>query len=555
MSFREFTACAVRFCGRIMGMKKTFLVALLVATTSFAAESVFAQSAFDDPGSGGASAGDLVAVEKEIDGGDIALGSSSQIVVLLRNDDIKPINIGDMNLYPSSNVSAATAENQCAAEPLAPQAVCAVALSVKGLQSGKYRIEMLIRHEAKSRLLTVTVSGNVDASSNAAGERNSDLETMPSDLDFSTLENSRPQVRSVVFRNITSQAINVSDVLIQANDSSGFSVSHNCDTLESSQACYASVTWAPQQVGEATGVLIVKHDGPTGIASVLMEGEYDPDDSEEATIFPQAVPGKGLLVSSMSEINFGGDIEKESSITVSLVNAGDEIVTLKDISMASSENGLTIEDTGCHAGLILEPIEACPLTLTWSPVRIGPVLDDIRVAHDGARGVLILPVRGTASATVSKDSKAIVLGGDAFSAVPPINTSDLEGIDGEPGVSAPSQSQTGARIRRSKNLSDYQVGDVRGILDGYKITSLATNRAIVSGPGGSRVVFDGENTVIGGVPWSVSVKAGAVQFSHSDQDIILLFDRSLSFVNSNSGQSGSANNSSSSTVSSTSASQ
>src|SRR5690606_14584621 len=133
--------------------------------------------------------------------------------------------------------------------------------------------------------------------------------------------------------------------------------------------------------------------------------------------------GKGLLVSSMSEINFGSDIEKESSITVSLVNAGDEVLTLKDITMASSENGLAIEETGCRGGLILEPIEACPLTLTWSPVRIGPVLDDIRVTHDGARGVLVLPVRGSASATVSKDSKAIVLGGDAFSAVPPISTS------------------------------------------------------------------------------------------------------------------------------------
>src|SRR5690606_21016776 len=83
----------------------------------------------------------------------------------------------------------------------------------------------------------------------------------------------------------------------------------------------------------------------------------------------------------------------------------------------------------------------------------------------------------------------------------------------------------------------YKVQDVRGILDGYTISSLAASRAIVSGPGGTRVVKDGESTVIGGVPWLVTVRQGAVQFNHAEHSIILLFDRSLSFINPNESQS------------------
>ena len=70
--------------------------------------------------------------------------------------------------------------------------------------------------------------------------------------------------------------------------------------------------------------------------------------------------------------------------------------------------------------------------------------------------------------------------------------------------------------------------DVSGALEGYKITSIAKNRAIVSGPGGSRVVFDGEETVIGGVLWKVGIRQSAVEFFEGNQRIMLLFDRSLS---------------------------
>ena len=95
------------------------------------------------------------------------------------------------------------------------------------------------------------------------------------------------------------------------------------------------------------------------------------------SIFPEAVPGAGLLISSQEEMDFG-EITNEASMTLSLVNVGDSALQLKDISLASSDTGLAITHTGCVAGSVLAPVEACPLTLAWSPVRAGELIEDFR---------------------------------------------------------------------------------------------------------------------------------------------------------------------------------
>lgn len=497
-----------------------------------------AQNAFSDPGAKttGATGGDMTAVQTAIDAGAVALGSASQIVVLLRNDDTKPLTLGEISLYPSSNVSATVSENQCDNEPLAPQAVCAIALSIKGLQSGRFRVETLARHNGRARLLTVSVNGTVDSSSNESGTRNNDMELVPETIDFGSLDASRTQMMSVMLRNITSQTIDVQSVSVQSDTQAGYSVDGECGTLTSGGACVLTVTWTPQQVGPSTGSVLVKHNGPTGVINIPLQGRYEPSSGEEAPTFAEAVPGKGLLVSSLSQVDFGSGIDKSSSITVSLVNAGDAPLTLRNMILSNTENGITIERSGCTPGRVLNPIEACPMTLSWTPVREGTVLDDVTISHTGVRNLLVLPVRGTASKAVSRDSKAINLGD--FSGIRPLSVGDLGADIDADGGSGATSSASGARSSGGRaDLSAYQVQDVRGVLDGYSITSLSTSRAIIAGPGGSRVVSNGENTVIGGVPWLVTIRQGAAQFDHGEHSIILLFDRSLSLINSNNSQS------------------
>lgn len=483
-----------------------------IGLNNAAFNTAWAQSAFDDPGVRGAGKtnGDLVPVSKDLDAGSITLGSSSQTVILFRNDGNKSIETDQISLYPSSNVSASIGENECADTPLPPGAVCAISMSVKGLQPGNFRIEMLMRHNGRAKLITAAVKGLVERSLDTTYDVINDLETIPSELKFGSLKESRPLTRSIVLRNVTSKEVKIENVFIESNEQAGYALRSDCESLLSGEACIATVTWAPKQKGPSTGVLVVEHDGPTGVVSVILDGEYTPNAPSQVGIFPDAIPGKGLLTASQTQIDFGDEIESTSAITVSLVNVGDEPITLNDITLANDDSGLDVSDVGCKQGLSLEPVEACPLTIKWDPVRTGSILDDVQIRHDGARGILVIPIRGEATETVNKDSQAIV---SSLGSVPPLSVSDLKEADA-PKVVAPTPAQT--------------VANQTGSLEGYRITSLGANRAVVSGPGGSRVIFDGQETVIGAVLWRVDVQNSAVEFRNNAQRVLLLFDKSLS---------------------------
>lgn len=508
-----------------------FVMLIMIAIVSLSSPLFAQQSAFDDPGSRqpANAGGDLLVVDGSINAGTITLGSSSQVVILMKNESTRPIQPGAISLYPSSNVSATVGENECNNVALPPEAVCAIAISVKGLQLGNFRVEMLLRHDGKSKLVTSTVSGDVDASGDQRQDVINDIEAIPNDLNFGSLQESRSLTRSLILRNVTSQEIEIGDLDIESNEAAGYSLKSNCTTLLSGGACAVTVTWAPKQRGPATGALVVNHSGPSSVVSIVLDGNYEPEAASEVGIFPEAVPGKGLLTSSQTEINFGSAIEAESAITASLVNIGDEDLEIEDIRLAGEDSGIQILSSGCRSGKILKPVEACPLTLKWSPVRIGSILDDVQIRHNGARGILVLPVRGTASAAINRDSQSIVIGGNNFANVPKISSTELD--------LPPSSESSASRV------------NVQGSLEGYRVTSLARDRAIISGPGGSRVVFDGEETVIGGVLWDIVVKKSAVEFVNGQQRVLLLFDRSLSgfnsSANSSSGTSQSSNSNSS----------
>lgn len=509
-----------------------FFLTVLLALALFAglAGSAYAQHpGFSNPGSrqGGTGGSGLIPVEANVDGGAIPIGATGQVVILFRNEGTQPVETGAINLYPSSTVSATVSLNQCASEPLPAGAECAMALSVKGLQAGPWRVEMLMRHSGRTRLVTATISGQVDASGEGAERLSSDVEAIPNEVAFGTLSESQTLVEPVILRNITSNPINIKDIYIDSTAQSGFRLKADCTVLQAGQACIATVSWSPQIKGPSSGVLVIKHDGPAALASIVLKGEYAPSNVSEADIFPEAIPGKGLLVSSRTNIDFGSGIVSASTITMSLVNAGDVPLKIKDIVIAGQDNGLSFKGDGCIAGTILQPIEACPLTVSWSPTRVGALLDDIQVIHDGTRGVLVIPVRGTADTVVSQDQKAILL-----------SQRQDEGQVILDGSSREEEPQKPKKERESSSVEfvSSSVQNPASVLDGLKITSFAPTRAIVNGPGGSRILFDNEEVLLGGIPWNVDIQKNGIEFNYQGQRVLLLFDRSLSSTNRITGQ-------------------
>ncbi|MBU6236014.1 MAG: choice-of-anchor D domain-containing protein [Alphaproteobacteria bacterium] len=498
-----------------MTLRRLAHIAAFSALLLVPAYGAFAQSAFNDPGAElpqGAS-GALVAVEPKVDAGTIDPGTNNSLIVQFRNESATEIEFKDMKLFPSSNVTAQITSDQCSSEPLQPSAQCAVVMEVKGLQSGAFRVEVLARHTGRSRLVTATVSGSVEQTDEQT-VKSSDIEITPATVDFGKLEASRPIIRSVTLRNITSEKIDVNDLFIDAPEGSGFSLKTDCKALVAGASCIASIVWSPLTKGPTSGALVVQHTGSTGVATASITGEFSPTSTEAAKPFPEPVPGKGLLIASEEKVDFGDGIESQSSITVSLVNIGDAALTLNDIELAGSEQGLKLDQNGCINNLTLEPTEACPLTITWAPSKSGAVIDDVRISHTGARGILVLPVRGTSTATVNVDSKPIV-------SVVQETVIDPSGMGSTP--------SDGAK-QGSYSASDFtEVNEDKGppVLDGYSITSLARKNAIISGPGGSRMVRDGQKLRLAGHMWEVSITEEGVAMQSGKNRVLLLFDRSL----------------------------
>lgn len=475
-----------------------------------------AQSAFDDPGartSSGA-AGDLRPVNDKTTGS-VSLGSSTQVVVLFKNEDSKPIKVSGVSLYPSSNVTATVGENQCSEAPILPGEICASTILVKGLQAGNYRIEMLVRHNGRTKMLTATLDGAVESSGDQQQDIIGDIEVKPADIDFGTLTQSRIQLRPIVMRNVTSTPVTIKDVTINAGENSGFSVIADCGELATGAACIATIKWVPQQAGPSSAMAVINHDGPTRISTVALKGEYNPADSAAAQFFPQAIPGRGLLISSQEKIDFGSSVGQPSSMTVSLVNNGDSPLKINSIRLSGAKSGLDIAPRGCASGTVLEPIEACPLTLTLTPQREGSIFDDVQISHDGARGILVIPVRGS---TVQGDGSsggfgsggALMTDEQLRNSVMPLSLDDITGDSGSTGGS-----------------SVQTKGALTNALNGYKITSFSKDRVILTKDGAGKILYNGRQVLLDGILVNVAIQKNVIEFTYQGERAFLHFDGSF----------------------------
>jgi|AntRauTorcE11897_2_1112592.scaffolds.fasta_scaffold00954_12 hypothetical protein len=469
------------------GVYCAMVFAFLVGLYSAPAAAQYRSFSGGGSGGGSSSGPELEAVETDIDGGAITIGSTAYIVVLFRNSGSTPVEVGAINLYPSSTVSAAVSLNQCSRGPLPAGADCAITVAISGLQVGSYRLELLVDHNGRTRLATASVKGSVEAGGDQQSGQN-ELEIWPQAVEFGAVSNSIEQVRSVTIRNKTSETITIQEIDLEASSKAGFDYNTTCSELRPGAACVATVTWAPRTRGEFFGGLVLRHSGITGISRVDISGQYEPENATDALIYPSSMPDTGLLVSDKSQLDFGSNVESVSSMTASMVNMGDSALVIRNIRLSGSENGLSLSRSGCRAGIELLPTEACPLTISWAPVREGPLLDDLQIHHTGARGMLVLPVRGDADSAVTRDSSARL-------------------------VSSSNEDEGGFEL--SPNL------------DGYVVTSLSQRNAVISGPVGTLIVRNGEDVVIGGVSWTADVLATGVALDNGVERILLVFDRSL----------------------------
>ena len=382
----------------------TYSFAALVASLSLSSPNMsLAQSAFDDPkpetesnAGAGRADGDFIAVQNNVEAGEIAIGASSKVLAFFRNESREIITVEDLSLYPSSNVLATVSSNECGETALTPGAECAIILNVQGSQPGSYRVSLLLKHTGVKRLVSANITGEVVLQAEGAKDQSlSELETGKERIDFGSVTSTRPIIEAITLKNISSDPITVENIKIESSKQSGLSLSHGCGELQSNQVCLISVKWEPQVEGLATGFVAIEHTGRNKIKYVPLRGLYEASDAPDASLFPSALPGKGLLISDITEFDFGSDVENDTLLTATLINVGDAPLSFKGIEVAGGTSTLKVLERGCPEEKKLEPTQACPIILKWSPTYNDQVLSDaMHINHTGTRGLLMLPITG-----------------------------------------------------------------------------------------------------------------------------------------------------------------
>jgi hypothetical protein len=527
---------------RMLGI--SFAFALILATLAAArpAAAQFTEfNAFKEPAApGSSSAGavsgpDLKPTIDKFEGGKITVGATAYVVATFKNSGSAPVKVTGINLYPSSTVTANVNLNKCAGDPLPPEAVCAITVAVTGLQLGAWRVEVLLDHDGRTRLATAALVGEVEGSLAQKDEQiKADVEAAPPELDFGSTSGGVPLVRSVLLRNRTSDKVTLSSLRLDAPTQSGFVVKSECpEQLKPSESCIINVTWTPIAKGASQAILVVNHSAKSSVTKIDVKGTFSPETAQAAATYPDSASDKGLLVSNMDKVDFGTGIENVAAITVSLVNKGSADLAFKSIGLAGADNGISVARSGCRAGLALKPGDACALTVNWVPSRAGAVIDDLQILHSGARGVLILPIRGSATGAATRGSIPVHSVADMLqSEAPPSKPAsasagkqddDEAGVGGQALVPPPAI----RAARRGRGGGFSSSSDITPVLDGYTVTSHSPTKAIINGPVGSLVVHDGEDVIISGMKWTATIVSTGVILSSEADEILLVFDKAL----------------------------
>jgi hypothetical protein len=446
--------------------------------------------------------------------------------IIISNHTTDDVEIRDIKLNVPEK-SGFSYESQCP-KSLHPEESCNIIMTwlptTKGLAQGV----LVVQHSGKTGMGQVELKGilqSAETASQPGKDMAGKIEVSPDSLDFGTSAGGIPLVRSLILTNRSSEKVDIKGIGLDMPEQSGFSYKSECpQTLQPDKSCNVVVTWLPTSKGVAQGILLVQHTAANGLTQVDIKGTLQPESGKSATVYPEVTPDQGLLVADKEAVDFGTGIKEESAITITLVNAGKSDLTIKGIRLSLKNNDMMVANSGCKEGVILKPVEACPLTISWFPSHGGAILDSLQILHTGTRGVLVIPVHGAAEG--GTESGGTTAGGSSSSSGSSIAGGGSVIMDMNAGSGKSSGTAEGGGRESSRSAGS----GMKQALDGYTVTSHSSSRAVINGPAGGLVVRDGEDAVIAGIKCTVTIVPTGVVLSSGKDKVMLLFDRSLKLI-------------------------
>ena len=445
--------------------------------------------------------------------------------VVLKNNTKAEVSISEIAI-DASEQSGFGYKSKCPAN-LKSGGECVIVVNWQPDAEGAAQGVMTVKHSGKQEMANLEIRGIYQPVA-VTGDEGS-VAIAPEFLDFGTAAGGTLMSRSVILSNKTKADIDIKDISIEASDRAGLEFKSKCpEKLNAGGSCVLVVMWTPTSNGVAQGVLTVKHSGKQSMASLEISGTFTPNAVTSAGIYPSSSPDKGLLVADREVIDFGENIDESSTIVISLVNSGDAELTIYDLALSGLDNGVHLSDKGCAKDSVLKPSSACALTLNWLPRRVGELVDSLQIIHSGARGVLVIPLSGTATG-VSQQAleleKKATLGEEVNAFYEDFYYDNVAAKSGE--LDSPAAIESVIDIEKiNKELEPLDEKKAR--IKAIEVTSLAFDRAVLKSPdGNSMIVRDSEKVVIEGDEWGVAILPTGVILYNEGGEVKLHFDSSL----------------------------
>lgn len=239
-------------------------------------------AAFLDPGSSNTGAGsEAIKVEpkNEIDTGESILSVARRTSVFFVNQTTQPIQVEKVSVNGDGNVTAEITNDDCSKQgSIPPQSRCSVEVSVTPSTPGNWSVDVLMTHNGAGRIARAKLTGKTSGTTTKDEKKDNGLslntkESNP--VTFGELEVGAKAVRSALMVNDSVEPITLYAIDVIEAENGLQRLDQGCAVdmeLKPGESCPVTLVWTPNNGGQISTDLIIRHSGRLGFAVIPVRG-------------------------------------------------------------------------------------------------------------------------------------------------------------------------------------------------------------------------------------------------------------------------------------------
>lgn len=301
--------------------------------------------------------------------GETPVGTTATQMLSIANEGSVDLNVTGLTVNGNPNNVFRLGGGRQAPFTVAPGAVETVDIVFAPVASGVVTGTVNIQSNAPAAIVSLSGTGTAPA-----------IAVDPAAVDFGGVVLEQSGVVTVTLTNGGTADLNISSMTAAGN---AFSVSGvpAGTTLNPGGSLPVEVTFAPQQLGAANGILQIVSSAPTSPTQVPLSGNGLP------------IP-VGIEVTPPA-LAFGGVLLGESrDLELAISNSSDGVLIVSDIRVSQGADGGFALSEPFAAPVDVVPGGSFPVTLMFTPLEVSEVVGAVEIESNAAEGLVTVPLSG-----------------------------------------------------------------------------------------------------------------------------------------------------------------